>query len=603
MNVVVRAWTSLRRLTEPGVATLAFVVLGLLAIETAGRHSPSDLYDVIALLLLVPLGLLVAAQNRKRPVPGIAALASAMLRAVQSVRGFTFQMGFDFRGQPPVKRGTPPAVSLGLAGLIVICAVAGLASAYLPHGFRAVLIQVTYLGYLAGLVVFWVLLSAATLLTAFVPFAFIHDWFVSRHSGKGRRSRRGEVAAMTVWFGGLFLLGAAAPLWLAPALCAVLLLAYLVGSMPSRPATVSFLWRPRESIRVRSLTWTTWVTYEFLLIGYGIVALTLLSCGAMIRGDELAANVMPVTTLLGVALAWLGPGFLGLLCTQMLLGRFRDPARPARPVAHVTLHAGDRGQVRQIFARRGWGVSFAAKPAPLDVRIALVGESLPRATEDDRWPRTIALADLDQDGTFVRLARRDEIQKRRQFLGALESLLKLARQKAGGGCGLWVSPHYWFVSGLLRDSAPGEDGDFNFRDDPILSPFVGVPFSRVFPRPVRHHLHQILRGTQIDLIFLEDGVSFKRFRRVLRTLFEVYDIHGGTRPIEEIDFRGLPGIRSVIHEYQFDEPYSSNTYPEPKYEFLGRARILHVFRDRGGDEALSDSPFDFGRRPEPVSHR
>jgi hypothetical protein len=109
-----------------------------------------------------------------------------------------------------------------------------------------------------------------------------------------------------------------------------------------------------------------------------------------------------------------------------------------------------------------------------------------------------------------------------------------------------------------------------------------------------------MRATRVDLVFIEDGVSFKRLRRVLRVLFEVYDVHAGRRPAEEVDFRGLPGTRVVIHDFQFDEPYQSRTYPEPKYEFLGRARILHVFKDRGGQEEQLESPFDMDRSPAPM---
>jgi hypothetical protein len=90
-------------------------------------------------------------------------------------------------------------------------------------------------------------------------------------------------------------------------------------------------------------------------------------------------------------------------------------------------------------------------------------------------------------------------------------------------------------------------------------------------------------------------------RRVLRVLFEVFDMHAGRRPANEIDFRGLPGVRVLIHEFQFDEPFKSETYPEPKYDYLGRARILHVFRDRGGQEEFIEPPFDMSRSPAPMA--
>jgi hypothetical protein len=80
-------------------------------------------------------------------------------------------------------------------------------------------------------------------------------------------------------------------------------------------------------------------------------------------------------------------------------------------------------------------------------------------------------------------------------------------------------------------------------------------------------------------------------------MFEIYDKHSGRKPAEDVHFVGLPGTRVMIHDFQLDEPFKSETYPEPKYDYLGRARILHVFRDRNEDEELIEPPADFSRRP------
>src|SRR2546430_1674955 len=45
----------------------------------------------------------------------------------------------------------------------------------------------------------------------------------------------------------------------------------------------------------------------------------------------------------------------------------------------------------------------------------------------------------------------------------------------------------------------------------------------------------------------------------------------------------------------------ATTYPEPKYDYLARARILHVFRDRGEHEEPLEMPFDFSRTPAPAA--
>ena len=82
------------------------------------------------------------------------------------------------------------------------------------------------------------------------------------------------------------------------------------------------------------------------------------------------------------------------------------------------------------------------------------------------------------------------------------------------------------------------------------------------------------------------------FRRVLRMAFELHDMFGSKGRAEEAHFAGLPGVRVLIHEVAPDAPRSDRLrgYPEPEYRTVGRARILHVFRDRGEVEDPVDSP-------------
>jgi len=62
----------------------------------------------------------------------------------------------------------------------------------------------------------------------------------------------------------------------------------------------------------------------------------------------------------------------------------------------------------------------------------------------------------------------------------------------------------------------------------------------------------------------------------------------------------LTGLRVLIHEFQFDHPFRSENYPEPRFEEFSRARVLHVFRDRGEDEERVEPPADFSSSPAPV---
>ena len=42
-------------------------------------------------------------------------------------------------------------------------------------------------------------------------------------------------------------------------------------------------------------------------------------------------------------------------------------------------------------------------------------------------------------------------------------------------------------------------------------------------------------------------------------------------------------------------------YPEPSFAELSRVRVLHVFRDRGGEEVEVEPPYDFSWTPAPLS--
>jgi hypothetical protein len=195
------------------------------------------------------------------------------------------------------------------------------------------------------------------------------------------------------------------------------------------------------------------------------------------------------------------------------------------------------------------------------------------------------------------IARRDEIQRRRVLLRTLRGMLYRARGRAcREGFGYWIAPQYWFVAWMTRDT-----GERRFsREGTIILDGFPPPYHRAFPRPVRQHWHAISRALQADLIFLEDGVNFRSLRRVLRMMFEQYDIHGGRQRIEEHHFTGVPHVRVVIHEFQLGRPWERGNYPEPDYEDLGRARILHIFRDRGEAEEPLETPENFDYTPAPV---
>ncbi|HEY1380518.1 MAG TPA: hypothetical protein VGF55_27200 [Gemmataceae bacterium] len=600
MNLLARTARDLRRLWSSDLGLTLLVAAVAVALEAIGRQTARggyDLHDLIALFILTALAVSVLSWHRKSPLGWVTALAAAGRRAGRWLRRGTFEIGLDLRGDPPVRRGTPPIVFALAVGLAVWAAAAAWLAPDCPHRLRTLAAGTFYLGYLAALAAVWLGLMAVSLLAAFLPWALIHDRFVAAHAGPGRRPRTPEYVARAVYYGGLMFAGLTLPVAVALAWCAVVLVAFLAVCRLPAHGDVRFLWRPHGTVRVRSLPWGAWVTWEFVLITLAVVALVLTALGDRVVGAA-GPETMPVTALLGLVLAWLAPGALTALFLQMALGRYHDPARPARPVASVAGAVADRAGLRTLFARNGWAVRFG-RAAAGGVGVELVESKLPTEADEPHWPLPVTLAELESDaGTWERLRRRDEVQARRKVVAGLERLFKVAAGRpAKGGSGYWVAPHFWFVAGLMRDG----EGDADLGDDAILSRTVGPPYHRVLSHAARHHAYRLMRAVRVDLIFVEDGVTFRRLRKVLRVLFEVYDVHGGRRPAEEVDFRGLPGTRVLIHDFQFDEPFKSEVYPEPKYDYLGRARILHVFRDRGEQEEPLESPFDFGRTPAPAA--
>jgi hypothetical protein len=606
MRLLTRTIRDLRRFLGPGILFSCGVLLVLAALEAVGRSMATDVHDLAAASMLGLLALVVGVRHRQAKLGWVSSLGGLAQSALDWLRGLKFEIGIDLRGTPPLPFGMPRAIRTAAVVLSVWAVLALALVAVAPQGLRAVATRVWYTGYLLLLVGLWAALVFAIVIAVFIPVAMIHDRFVGSFAGQGRRSRRLELLCISAYFSVAVLGIVFLPLWL-PLVVSLLALAVnvLTIAVPSNP-DVKFLWRPKGGSEIRSISWGRWVAVEFTLVTLVIVDLVITACGSVVLGlnAEGARELMPITTTLGQILAWLAPGALCGLVLQTVIARLRDPARPAAPVVHVAGErlAGHRSTLRRLFAGWGWRARFArAKPDPLDVCVRLDEQADPRQEMEPRWPLAVRPDLIEEPEVRHRLARRDEIQKRRRLISGLERLFKrAARRRYRAGSGFWIAPHYWFIPGLTRDS---HEDEMDLEEGTVLSGVIGPPYHRALPRAVRHHVYTMLRALQVDLIFVEDGVGFRRFVRVLRVLFELFDVHGGRKRAEEIHFTGLPGTRVMIHEFVLDEPFKSDVYPEPDYENLGRARILHIFRDRGEQTDPLETPFDFTNAPVPVLAR
>jgi hypothetical protein len=575
------------------------VVVILVALEVFGRQFATELHDSVAALFLTLLALMVGLRHRAEPLPWLTALAGLARRAWGRVAGWSFDLGIDLRGRPPLPAGWPPALVLLAAGLLAAGGLGVMSAVIWPEGMRPALVRACYTVYLVGLLGLWAGASMAILLSVFVPTALIHDAFVNAAPDPARRDRRGQWVCVMLYFAVLAIAALVLPPWAHLAACGVVLLVNLSTLFLPANGEVQFVWRPSGGGAVRSIPWAHWVTGEFTLLVLAAFDLAVLCAGPAVLGGGSPSGTATLSAWLGLVLTWLAPGVLGALVVQTVLGRWRDPARPARPGLFLGgLPAG--AELARSLSRRGWRVSAAPAAAPAEaVAVALVPEERSQADEfEPRWPLAVSVADLERGTVLDRLTRRDELQKRRRIIAALESLFKRAKRRKYPGNGYWVAPHFWFIPGLTRDAS---EDDPDRGDGTILSGIVGPPYHRILSHGSRHYLYKVLRALEVDLIFVEDGVTFPRFRRVLRKLFEVYDRHAGARRAEDVQFTGLPGTRVMLHEFRLDEPFKSDKYPEPKYEYLGRARILHVFRDRGEQEEPLETPFDFTTSPAPLA--
>ena len=576
----------------------------VLTVEILGRRGTSDLHDGVAMALLTTLLIGGYVLMGKRALVWAKPLRGLFESALVMIRARKFEIGIDLRHAPPVRAETPALIRdlvMGLSGVAILLIALAV---YGDFAIRDVTTRVLYVGHLAGLFMLWTALLFTMATSILLPAACIHDAFACRHVGSTGRSRRREYLCIAGYFGVVLAMGALLPIWV-PAALSASALSLFIGTMWRRSTpSVTLLWRGRGSPGVRSMEWRDYETACAVIVSLAFVTLLLMSLGGAAIGlGTLDTTTLPVTTTLGSLAAWLGGTALtagglfasGWVCTQ----RRRDPSRPCPTTIHVRGGNEHRKQLVQLLAPRGWQTRFSPEsPEPHDVPVELVDSMPPLRPGERRWPLPVSLKGLEVPELLHLLGRRDEIQRRRALMRGMEKLFKqAARREFSRGQGYWIAPHYWYISGMTRDV---DEDQSDLSEGTVISGVIGPSYHRVLPRNARQHLHSVLRSLEVDLIFLEDGIGFRGFRRILHLLFEQFDMHGGQQRLEDRHLRGIPGLKAVLHEYQLGNPLRKKGYPEPDYETLGRARILHIFKDRGEHEELVEDPVEGMDLPVPV---
>ena len=580
----------------PAGAWFTLAVCGfVLVLEVFGRYAVTDFHDGLAGFALVVVGLAVAARHRRAPLGWVRRLGDWVCRLGSVLVALRYDHGIDLRGTPPLPRRTPPAVWLLAAALIGWGCLAAGAWAAFPTGWRTVGTHSSYTLYLVLLLLLWAALLALIIVGVFVPVAVIDRWL---KRWLGDTDRRGAELAAVVGYAVLV----SAVAWVVPptpvlGTCLVVAVGAWLIYLPRGRDGAAVLWRSGSDRPVYAIPVRRLLALVTLLATLLVFSLLLTAAGGRLFVPPRADDTMPLTALLGTFAAWLVPGLLVVIGLRLVSSRRNDPARRTGPTAHV-------GGTDPVAIRRGaaairaWGWRVRTAPVAREVGqvgVVVVPPDESEATEfDPRWPLKVSTADLTAGAVKQRLDRRDEIQVRRQLFRGLQKMFKRAGAfKGPAGGGFWLAPHWWFVDGIGR-----EDADANPEDS--APPLVGPPYRRTIPARARQHAHAILRATHVDMIFVEDGVTFKNLERVLRVIAELYDVHGGKRRAEDLHFRGLPKVKVMIHEYAPGNPFRSDVYPEPKFDDLSRVRVLHVFRDRGGHEERVEPPFDISWTPAPA---
>ena len=386
----------------------------------------------------------------------------------------------------------------------------------------------------------------------------------------------------------------ALPGWMALAFAATGVLSGAWLYVPGRPP-LRFAWKRGIDAAPASMPAWLWLS-STRLFHYGVfVLLSMLAAGSSLFDVE--GTREGITSFLGLCFAWCTAGASTVLAFREVrhgwTARLSNPARPAPPIVRVRGAADEaaRDLVRRRLEPHGFALRFgdettalerwcrrlcgARRGARLAERLRLPApeaELLLGEAEGDGWPRPVRPGGLGDPRLHDALLRRVQLQSRRRLRRGLKVLFALAKRRrtpASDGIGHWVAPHLWYVLHMGRDG-----------QDEVET--IGPAYHRLFDRATRHHVHTVLGALDVDLIFVEDSVTFPRFQRVLSLVFEFYDMFG-ERALEERHFQGLNGIRVLIEELRLEEPLTTTDYPEPDYEQLARARILLVFRDRGGE--------------------
>ncbi len=504
------------------------------------------------------------------------------------------RVGVDLVEDPPFSPGLPrlfwgPGAAIAALGLIFMVRP-------WSDGFQAVAAarDWAYPLYLAAVGSYWVMAVIIGVFGLLLPFALIWNWACATYRNHDARRREASRRAMTYTFLAMTvsMLLFPAP-WAVIAAGALTLATVALLHHPKQPK-LTVIWRPRDRAeRHRAADWRTLQSLECMVIaGACTLLMTIPALGTL---SETQRELAPLTS----ALRWLV--CLGGLWLTLALTAYRfhfsfnvllraPSRRSPRRISVTGGSEADRAHAADRLRGDGWQVLDTSKDPRRadDVTLALDPDAALESPLFVDLAAPIAPAMLEDHEIQWRLKRRADLRSRRNVMKGLKAIFKeAAAGLKGPGTGYIVAPHQWFILGLARDIA-----DHDTTEDRSVEGFLQPEFRAVMSPRARHHLHLVLKSVGVDLIYVEDGVGYRRLCQALRVIFELFDKHGVDRRVNSRDFNTVHGVHAIVHDVTPDKPRVSESYPEPDYESETRARILHLYRDRGGNEELSDAPVE-----------
>jgi len=582
-----------------GIVCRLFVELSAIfsliyALEQIGRFSHSDYHDLAVLFSLLPLFLFAIYFHHKTRIQVLSSFSIALKAFLNLIRShICMDIGADFRAQKPDSFKPPLPyrdLSFCLLFIVSLCTFLIPYNYCFPECIRFIKTKLAYTPYLIITYTLWTLLFSFTALDVVIVGTLFSNYvlkspFVNPKSTSNRLQYRHKFYIYRLSFLICLVMGLAFLTYycrktaffhlMALASLLTLLLAYLRRTNE----TVRLIIRKAISGRFESISISEWNFSFYAAIQLVCICLFILSTGA---GPNSIASLgaMPFTHFLGTLF-----GILSTLASLFYLFAavdFLDFKRlisdPAIPRQNKLLFKS--GDLPPNFHVDGWQLSPTTKPA------CNVTGDLYYAPGKNKQPHSNiciiskSILSLNPAERSFYLHHCDYISKRRTFYRGLRRLLKICHAyKFRDGAGFIMIPHCYFVEGLHRD-----DRNVEFEENRPIGP----SFHELWGVRVRHYLYRVLNALDVDIVYFEDGVKYDQLRAVFEILFELYHSRGPRFKIEDHHFTGIQGIRVMLELLRPDaiRPKVSQ-YVETYFSNLFQARVLILYRDRGGESFIN----------------